>query len=69
MEIETLTDAEREELNWPMPNRAQPKALRIIDAQAAEIARLRDAWNSARAACLRAEAERDSLLLLQGRAP
>lgn len=39
-EIETLTDAEREELNWPMSHRAQPKALRIIDSQAARISQL-----------------------------
>jgi hypothetical protein len=48
--IEQLTDAERETLAWPMPHRAEAKALRIIDQQAALIAQLtaeRDAAHQA----------------------
>jgi hypothetical protein len=37
-EIEKLTAEERAALEWPMPHRAEAKALRIIDAQAARIA-------------------------------
>ena len=39
-DIEKLTDEERATLAWPMPHRAEAKALRIIDAQAGRIAEL-----------------------------